>query len=125
MMIRRHTLLFSFFFLVWIGAMGCKSRIADLTVLSTKNVPHDFQMRGKGEGSDERYYVLIFPTRLSDPNMRRAVDRAIDSQNGDVLLNARIHWRCWYIPLLFGKDGYTTTGDVASTHAEPSRSPPP
>ncbi|MCX7044616.1 MAG: hypothetical protein NTX50_03885 [Candidatus Sumerlaeota bacterium] len=93
---------------------GCTVRLMDFTVMSTKNIPCDFAPRGTGEGEDISHIIIFVPTK-SQPNLKEAMDEAIESRAGDTLMNAKIYYRYWYIPLIYGQDGWTVKGDVVST----------
>jgi len=95
-------------------ASGCRTRICDFTVMSTKNIPVEFARKGQGEGEDVARIIIIIPTK-SQPNLKEAIDQAIESRNGDMLLNAKVYMRNWYIPYIYGENGFTVKGDVVST----------
>lgn len=92
---------------------GCTTRLWDFTVMSTRNVPIDLSTRQEGEGDAMEFIVIVIPTGV--PNMKEAVDRAIEDGNGDLLLNARVRYSWWYIPYVFGQEGYHVEGNVTDT----------
>src|SRR5262245_42913369 len=84
---------------------SCTTRIVDFTIISTKNIDISkgatFQ-RGKSrvEGIDKVYVIVIIPTGF--PNVKEAVDRAIESLPGAVaLLDGVVTQQNWQVPLIF------------------------
>jgi hypothetical protein len=94
-----------------VAMTGCTHRIGDFTMVTTKNYERQVQykMVGRMEGSDKKLIILAFP--LGIPDLKNAVDRAIEAGNGVYLANAVIEEGGWYA-LLIGQTGYTVTGDV-------------
>jgi hypothetical protein len=93
---------------------GCQNRIVDYTVISTKNVDlsraSSFQ-RGSARvvGEDIAHIVVLFPTSV--PNMKEAIDRAIESTPGAVALtDGVVYQRSFYIPLIYGQSGFKVEG---------------
>jgi hypothetical protein len=93
---------------------GCSVRLGDFTALSTKNIPYRFVKKGPGQGEDIARIIIIFPTKAA-PNIKEATDRAIEQANGDALVNAKVYYRNWYIPYIYGEVGYEVKGDGVST----------
>lgn len=93
------------------GFTGCMQRIGDFTVVSTKNFDSKglYKLVGRMEGSDKRMLILGIP--LGIPNMKNAVDNAIDAGGGIYLANAVIESGGWNAGIV-GQMGYTATGDV-------------
>ncbi|HVZ37843.1 MAG TPA: hypothetical protein VHI13_01070 [Candidatus Kapabacteria bacterium] len=94
-----------------ITAAGCSKRIGDFTMVTTKNYERStqYKMVGRMEGSDKAMMILFIPT--GSPDIKNAVDRAIEAGNGVYLANAVLESTQWYA-LLVGQFGYTVTGDV-------------
>lgn len=92
-------------------ASSCSHRIGDFTMVTTKNYERttQYKMVGRMEGSDKAMMILFIPT--GSPDIKNAVDRAIEAGNGVYLANAVIESSQWYA-LLVGGFGYTVTGDV-------------
>ena len=82
-------------------ASGCSRRIGDFTIVSTKNYEASvkYKMVGRASGSDIVYF-------FGYPDLKNAVDDAIESKRGVYLTNAVIEWYSG-----FGS-GYEITGDV-------------
>ena len=98
---------------------GCSSRLFDLSIVSTKGV--DLQdldlstakkaMNVTGESS--RSIVFIFP--LGNPCLQEAIDNALTKSSGDIMLDAAVYYKFWYIPFIYGQFGYEVVGDVVKT----------
>jgi hypothetical protein len=96
---------------VAVAFTGCTRRIGDFTMVTTKNYERQVQykMVGRMEGKSIKMMILFIPT--GQPDLKDAVDEAIQAGNGVYLANAVIEYTNWYA-LLFGQFGYTVTGDV-------------
>jgi hypothetical protein len=96
-------------------ASGCVTRLADLTVCSTKNMDikrtlHRVDETVRTDGRDRRHIIILFPTGI--PNMKEACDRAIEKCPGAVgLSNATLEYAWWYIPYIYGQFWYTVEGN--------------
>lgn len=91
------------------------------TALSSKNVNLSSikldQSKLKGHGVGESCQeVIVFVPLGETPNLKDAIDRTVESQKGDVLLNARVKFSAFYIPLIYGKTCWTAEGDVYDTY---------
>jgi len=92
---------------------SCSQRILDFTIVSSKNIDlsnaASFE-RGKQrvEGVDKVYIILIIPT--GTPNLKEALDRAIETTPGCVaLVDGVITYKyLWF--LLFGETSYIIEG---------------
>jgi hypothetical protein len=72
------------------------------------------------------HVILWIPTRVSPPTVQEAVDKALQRGNGDVLVNAWVDRVWWYIPFVYGQEGWRVHGDVVRLpHAEQEASPAP
>ena len=94
--------------------LGCTTRLVDFTMISTKNVDlshaANFE-RGKArvQGEDEASIIIFIPT--GTPNMKEAIDRAIEKIPGAVaLVDGVLTVKSWYIPYIFGKTTYVVEG---------------
>jgi hypothetical protein len=93
---------------------GCATRLVDFTVISTKNIDlargADFTrgpVRVKGE--DKVSIIIIIPT--GNPNIKTAIDKAIESVPGAVaLLDGVLTAKGWYIPYIYGESSYVVEG---------------
>ncbi len=93
--------------LISLFSAGCSTRLADLTVLSTKNI--DFQQLSKSQrlssrvkGSDKKILIFVIPTGV--PNVKTAVDRAIESVPNCVALTDAVVYaeQFWFVLGEFG-----------------------
>lgn len=93
---------------------GCSQRIADFTIMSSKNVDLsrgvDFKrLPTRVMGEDKKSMIIFFPTGI--PNMKGAMDKAIESVPGAVgLVDGVVTEVNWYIPGLYGEYGYEVEG---------------
>ncbi|MCX7082533.1 MAG: hypothetical protein NT008_04155 [Methylococcales bacterium] len=93
---------------------GCSTRITDFTFISSKNIDlsrgADFKrstVRVKGE--DRKSIVIFIPTGV--PNVKEALDKAIESTPGAVgLVDGVITHYSWYIPYIYGENWYEVDG---------------
>jgi len=106
---------------------GCTHNIGDFTVISTKNV--DFSViagsrRGaQVEGDDIMHVIIFFPTSGA-PNLKTAIDRAIESVPGAIaLVDARLRFRSFYIPYIYGQDAFLAEGRALVNPAQASHFP--
>jgi hypothetical protein len=93
---------------------GCKTRFVDFTIISTKNI--DLSKAGtfqkgstRSEGVDKTYIIIFIPTGA--PNLKEAIDRAIESVPGAVaLLDGVVDQGFFYFPYIYGEAAYTVEG---------------
>ncbi|MFA5140065.1 MAG: hypothetical protein WC728_12610 [Elusimicrobiota bacterium] len=93
---------------------GCQTRLTDFTVLSTKNVDISklgtYKRGGKRvEGADLQTIILFFPTS-GPPNMKEAIDRAIESVPGCMALVDGVLYNKMVYFVLGGQGGYVVEG---------------
>jgi len=100
--------------LLCIPVLGCATRLVDFTIISTKNIDlargADFK-RGstRVEGEDGVAIIIIIPT--GTPNIKEAIDRAIEKVPGAIaLLDGVLTSKSWYIPYIFGECSYVVEG---------------
>ncbi|WP_019025853.1 hypothetical protein [Colwellia piezophila] len=95
---------------------GCSSRLADLTIVSTKNVSEQQLIDSKTQvkrsiGEDIMHIIVFIPTGVA--NMEEAMDNAIESVPcGIALKDATITHKSFYIPYIYGQSGYEVEGNV-------------
>ena len=96
---------------------GCATRLADMTVISTRNVSLDKidldslpQVQGV-TGKDTKYIFLFIP--LGYPHLEDAIDDALEKGGGDIMTDAIIHRRgfCFII----GENTLEVKGTVVKT----------
>jgi hypothetical protein len=94
-------------------SVGCTTRIGDFTVISTKNCAVAVEKSGQRvEGEDSVHIILGIPT--GTPNLKTAVDNAIQKGGGDCMIDAVIEAR-WWTAILYGQSGIAVTGTVINT----------
>lgn len=85
---------------------SCAYRITDFTIISTKNVDLSKASsftRGKGrnEGVDKAHIILTIP--FGRPNLKEAIDRAIEATPGAVaLVDGVVYSKSWWA-ILYGQ----------------------
>ena len=93
---------------------GCwKQRVGDFSVISSRNfdLNSDYVLLEKGvTGEDTQYIIIFIPT--GQINIENAVDDALKRVDGDVLTNATIKLKGFYIPYIYGESRYIVEGDV-------------
>lgn len=94
---------------------GCSRNLGDFTLLSSKNVNlADFsnakaeQTGEKARGVDCVHIIVCFPT--GTPNLKQAVDRALESKNAYMLTNARLTEKFFWIPYIYGQEKFVVEG---------------
>jgi hypothetical protein len=94
---------------------GCSHNLGDFTLISSKNVNlADFsnakaeETGEKTRGEDCQHIIVFVPTGV--PNMKTAVDRALESKDAYMLTNARLTSSFFYIPYIYGQEKYIVTG---------------
>jgi len=97
-----------------LAAAGCSTRLIDFTVISTKNVDlsrgASFERaKERVEGIDKVHIIVFIPT--GTPNMKEAIDRAIESVPGAVaLLDGVVTQTFWWIPYIYGQSMFLVEG---------------
>ena len=102
---------------VIVAVAGCRTRVGDLTVVTTRNVNLDSvdldtkpTLRNV-EGRDTVFMFLFIP--FGFPHLEDAVDDALDKGNGDVMTDVSIHQGGWWF--LVGESYIAVQGDVVRT----------
>ena len=92
---------------------GCTQRLIDFTMISTKNIDlskaAQFK-RGKSrcEGVDDMHLIIFIPTNI--PNMKEAVDRAIESVPGCVALVDGVLTHTYWTVILYSYGAFVVEG---------------
>jgi hypothetical protein len=98
---------------------GCTKRVADLTVISSKNVdlyPLNLDLASPNRnirGVDGRWWFLFIPFGGA-PIMEEALENALAIGNGDLMTSAKIYERSWSVFIL-SYGGIFVEGDVWNT----------
>lgn len=93
---------------------GCTTRMADYTLISTKNVDlskmNTYQSAGsRVKGQDVVHSLIIFNIR--EPNMKEAIDNAIESVPGCVALTDGVLFtRYFNLPFIYEQHAYVIEG---------------
>ncbi|HTY19042.1 MAG TPA: hypothetical protein VMH82_15035 [Myxococcota bacterium] len=92
-----------------------------IAAISTENPPAiGFQTQGAPrvqgvEGESEAHTYLWVPTRTMSPTLQEAVEKTLARGDGDLITDAQIdHW-WWYVPFIYGSEGWRVRGDVLRT----------
>ncbi len=94
---------------------GCVQRIGDFTVASTKNMDikrtlHRVDESERLTGIDKKHIILFIPT--GQPNMKEAMDNAIEKRTGAVgLSNVTVKHSLWWIPYIYGQSYFEIEGN--------------
>ena len=95
---------------------GCAHRIADYTLISTKNV--DITALGKTTHSSQRVRArdighVVFGIPLTVANVKNAVDKAVEKQPGAVALVSSVVYvqNIMFLPLLYSQVNFVVEGD--------------
>ncbi len=93
--------------------VSCTQRIVDFTIISTKNVPIDGISTLKSgdtkvKGQDAKYMFLTIP--LGTPDLKEAVDDAIEKTPGAVALSNGVVYTSWWWAILTGCTKYVVEG---------------
>jgi len=110
----KNIVIASIFVMLVAVTSGCTHRITDFTVISSKNV--DLSEIGKYQrgsdrviGEDIAHIIIFIPTGI--PNLKEAIDRAIEVVPGAVALVDGVVYRTdFYIPFLYGQAKYLVEG---------------
>ena len=105
------------YFIAFIGLVvllsSCSHRLVDYTIISTKNVDLSkmstyTRYRNRVEGKDVTHIILCFP--MGTPNMKEAIDRAIEHVPGAVaLVDGVVYSKGWNV-LFYGQSSYVVEG---------------
>jgi len=97
---------------------GCATtRLADLTIVSTRNVKLDkidldaMPQTKSVVGKDSNFIFLFIP--FGTPHLEDAIDNALDKGNGDVMIDAVVYGQGWWF--LVGQDIIKVKGTVVKT----------
>ena len=96
---------------------ACTTRIGDLTILSTKNIPAEMTVIREGvEGKDcSNIILLLIPIGTMNPTIDGAIDDALDKVPGaDALIDVTIKQYAW-TAILFTQACVTVEGTAISS----------
>jgi hypothetical protein len=99
---------------------GCSVR-ADLTAVSSKNVNladvriDRSKSKGRTTGEDCTHIISFIPTG-GPPTLDEALDRALESRQANLLLDAVVTFQSFYIPYIYGKTCWKAEGDAYDSY---------
>lgn len=102
---------------------GCVVRQGDFTVLSDKLIDaqnfdlSNAQKTRHVEGKDTSHIIVFIPTKGAG-SLEDAISDALAKGDGDVLIDATVYSYYWYIPYIYGQQGWRVEGDVVKTRAD-------
>jgi len=96
---------------------SCVSRLGAFTVISTKNIDWsraaEYQRSNKRVEGDDICHIIIFVPTKMNITIEDAVDEALEKVPGAVaLVDAVLRSRMFYIPFIYGQEGYVVEGSV-------------
>jgi hypothetical protein len=100
-------------------AIGCASR-SDFTAISSKNVNltgmkiDPSRNRGRASGEDCQHLIIIIPTS-GPPTLDEALDRALESKQANLLLDAVVDFHYFFIPYIYGQTCWRAEGEAYDT----------
>jgi hypothetical protein len=102
-------------FITAMGLSSCSQRIGDFTLLSTKNAEIGQKYvrvsnQEKVVGIDSKPIIVIIP--MGTPNIKEAVDRALEKYGAQVLTNVVVYYDYYYIPYIYGEMKYRVEGEA-------------
>jgi hypothetical protein len=97
-------------------ASGCATRITDFTLISSKNFSLDEiqnyeRTSERVTGVHAEHVIVVIPT--GRPDMKEALDRAIESDPAGVALtDGVVTFKSFYIPYIYGRSWYEVEGSL-------------
>ncbi|HKE00222.1 MAG TPA: hypothetical protein VKE69_04375 [Planctomycetota bacterium] len=103
-------------------ALACQTRVATFTMISTRPLPWQPPIVGRGEGSDTGHQLYGAPIPLLSnpsgyPSENWGVDKAMEVAGGNLLVDADLEWTLWNVLYLYGEWSATASGKVAKVPA--------
>lgn len=99
---------------------GCAIR-SDFTAISSKNVNlssikvDKSQSKGQSTGKDCTHIIIFIPTG-GNPTLDEAVDKALESKQADILMDATVMYHWFYIPYIYGQACWDVKGEAYDTY---------
>ena len=106
------------YLLILLISSACSMRLTDFTVISTKNsnIPVKKMDRVKGEDCAHVLLGFIPITGNIQPNLKEAIDKAIEKDKADLLLDGVIYSKFFGIPPFLYSSCYVVEGTLANTN---------
>lgn len=92
-------------------------RLADFTALSTKNCDVKGKRLGRVRGESGGWIVFLFSAQPA--TIKGAVDDALQKAKADMLVDAVIYQKFWFLPFIVGQAYYVVEGTAVDTKAAP------
>ena len=70
---------------------------------------------GRSNGEDCQNIIFFIPTG-GPPNLKEALDKALELKKANLLLDAVVRWNSFYIPLIYGQTCWKVEGDAYDTY---------
>ncbi|CEN53697.1 hypothetical protein [Capnocytophaga canis] len=92
---------------------SCSHRFLDFTVISTKNIDmtkssHFTRGKSRVSGKDKVHVIVFIPTGV--PNLKEAVDRAIESTPNCIGLLDGVVYQKYFYGIIYSQSGYVIEG---------------
>ncbi len=94
---------------------ACTTRLADFTVLSTKNVDVSGLKPGDRMEGDDCVNMLFGMFPLGQINWKTAMDEALEKGKGDVMVDVVLTQTGWAIPYIWGQQCTVIEGTISRT----------
>ena len=98
-----------------LGLAGCTVRVADLTLISTKNIDLSNARLDARQGqrvkADDCIYSILGLIPLGVPNLENAVDRALEKGGGNIMVD-QVTYQSGYYFVLLGMNCILVEGTV-------------
>ncbi|MCX6208462.1 MAG: hypothetical protein NTZ59_02885 [Bacteroidetes bacterium] len=96
-------------------ATSCKTRLTDFTIISTKNIDlsraSSFKRTNNRIEGEHKVHIIVFiPT--GTPNLKTAIDKAIESTKGAVALTDGVVYSKQFYAVLYGYMSYVVEGNA-------------
>ena len=114
---QKKSLVSVFAFLLCVLFAGCRSRVGDFTLITTKNIDlttfssHREESGERVTGEDAQFFIFGIPTDFHILSIKEAVDDALDKKQSYMLIDATIYYERFWIPLCWwGYEKFEVTG---------------
>lgn len=98
---------------------GCTHHVGNFSAFASgtykiENVGKSTLVKKNAKGESCKPIIIIFETGF--PKMDEALSEALAANDGDYMMNARVYYSEWYMPLIYGSYCYKVEGDVYKTY---------
>src|SRR5256885_6951403 len=111
--------------LIGVAVSSCTARFATLRLVGTKDIDSSFEKGSKVWGEDCGYSIVYVPVHVA--TVEKAIENALQKENGDLLLDVRVSKTFWGIPAVFPalylNECYQVSGTVAKLNRKWIRHP--